>query len=147
MQPQSSREAILFNVLFDKRIMLNRLIANLNLTRHLHLGVAVSHVLLYPEFFSPQVFHLGTRQQLRLELFAYVPLFLFVGTRVSKSFRYGKSQYIPWKFFKQSDATDGSPNEELRRWMVADLWSSCLPTGFAGSRGSPNSTDSAATCV
>jgi len=46
-------------------------------------------VLLRPEFFSPQVFHLGTRQQLRLELFVYVPLLLFVGSRVSKSFRYG----------------------------------------------------------
>jgi len=95
--------------------MLNRLIANLNPTRHLHLRVAVLLVLPYPEFFSPQVFHLGTRQQLRLELFVYVPLFLFVGTRVSKSFRYRKSQYISRKFFKQSDATDGSPNEELRR--------------------------------
>lgn len=39
--------------------------------------------------FPPQVFHLGTRQQLRLELFVYVPLLLFVGSRVSKSFRYG----------------------------------------------------------
>lgn len=89
------RSDFMFDVLLSKRIMFNRLIVNLNPTRHLHLGVTVFPILLYPEFFFPQVFHLRTRQQLRLELFAYVPLFLFVDTRVSKSFRYGKSQYIP----------------------------------------------------
>lgn len=39
--------------------------------------------------FPLRYFNLGTRQQLRLELFVYVPLLLFVGSRVSKSFRYG----------------------------------------------------------
>lgn len=116
------------------------LIANLNPTRQLHLEVGVSRFtpfwILFPSGISPR--NSATTPSRIVRLCTASP---FRRLSSKQKFQVRKSQYILGKFFKQSDATDGFPNEELRRWMVADLRSSCLPTGFAGSRGSTNSSD------